>query len=52
MSLRSHTRGGGVGKVALFHGTRTADVVATSNVRLLRIAQRDFGNIQRRHQSV
>lgn len=47
--LRSHTRGDVVGEVALFHGKRTADVVATSDVRLLRITQRDFENIQRRH---
>ena len=47
--LRSHTRGDVVGEVALFHGTRTADVMATTDVRLLRITQRDFENIQRRH---
>ncbi|MCP4038263.1 MAG: MMPL family transporter, partial [bacterium] len=47
--LRTHARGDVVGEVALFHGTRTADVTATTDVRLLRITQRDFENIQRRH---
>ena len=47
--LRSHTRGDVVGEVALSYGTRTADVMATTDVRLLRITQRDFENIQRRH---
>lgn len=47
--LRTHSRGDVVGEVALFHGTRTADVIATTDVRLLRITQEDFENIQRRH---
>jgi len=47
--LRTHSRGDVVGEVALFHGTRTADVTATSNVRLLRITEDDFESIQRRH---
>ncbi len=47
--LRKHTRGDVIGEVALFLGTRTADVTALSDVRLLRIDQRDFENIQRRH---
>jgi len=47
--LRELTRGDVVGEVALFHGTRTADVSAETAVRLLRITQRDFENIQRRH---
>ncbi|MBW2390764.1 MAG: cyclic nucleotide-binding domain-containing protein, partial [Deltaproteobacteria bacterium] len=47
--LRTHSRGDVVGEVALFHGTRTADVTATTDVRLLRITQNDFESIQRRH---
>ncbi|MDP6979206.1 MAG: efflux RND transporter permease subunit [Myxococcota bacterium] len=47
--LRKLTRGDVIGEVALFLGTRTADVTALSDVRLLRLDQHDFGNIQRRH---
>jgi CRP-like cAMP-binding protein len=47
--LRTCSRGDVIGEVALFHGTRTADVTATSDVRLLRITQKDFESIQRRH---
>jgi hypothetical protein len=47
--LRAHSRGDVVGEVALFHGTRTADVTATTDVRLLEITLADFENIQRRH---
>lgn len=47
--LRRHTRGDVIGEVALFLGRRTADVKALTDVRLLRIGQRELENIQRRH---
>jgi len=47
--LSTHSRGDIVGEVALFHGRRTADVTAKTDVRLLEITMTDFENIQRRH---
>lgn len=42
-------RGDTVGEVALFHGRRTADVVASTDVRLLRFTPRSLDRIQRRY---
>ena len=47
--LRTHSRGDIIGEVALFHGRRTADVTAKTDVRLMEITMADFENIQRRH---
>jgi predicted RND superfamily exporter protein len=42
-------RGRVVGEVALFHGRRTADVHALSDVRLLRLTEADLERIRRRY---
>ncbi len=47
--LSEHTRGDVVGEVALFHGRRTADVEAITDVRLLRITQSALTRIKRRY---
>jgi CRP-like cAMP-binding protein len=47
--LSTHSRGDIVGEVALFHGRRTADVTAKTDLRLLEITMTGFENIQRRH---
>lgn len=45
-------RGDIIGEVALYHGERTADVYASSKVRLLQITKADLENIQRRHPKI
>lgn len=47
--LRRLTRGDLLGEVALFHGHRTANVAATTRVRLLRLEQSDLRRIQTRY---
>jgi CRP-like cAMP-binding protein len=42
-------RGDAVGEVALFSGTRSADVVARSDVRLLRFTKDDLMRLRRRY---
>jgi len=42
-------RGHVVGEVALFHGRRTADVEAKSDVRLLRLSEADLERVRRRY---
>ena len=42
-------RGDVVGEVALFHGTRTADVEAVTDARLLRLTHQDLERIRRRY---
>jgi CRP-like cAMP-binding protein len=42
-------RGAVVGEVALFHGKRTADVEALTDVRLLRLTDWDLERIRRRY---
>jgi hydrophobe/amphiphile efflux-3 (HAE3) family protein len=43
------TRGDSVGEVGLFHGFRTANVVAESDVRLLRLTRASLERIRRRY---
>ena len=43
------SRGDSVGEVGLFHGSRTADVVAESDVRLLRFSRESLERIRRRY---
>jgi predicted RND superfamily exporter protein len=45
-------RGDIVGEVALYHGERTANVRAMSNVRLLEITKQDLEDIQKRHPKI
>ncbi len=42
-------RGAAVGEVALFHGRRTADVRAVTDVRLLRLSRRSLERLRRRY---
>jgi len=43
------TRGDSVGEVGLFHGSRTADVMAETDVRLLRLTRESLERIRRRY---
>jgi CRP-like cAMP-binding protein len=43
------SRGDSVGEVGLFHGFRTANVVAESDVRLLRLTRASLERIRRRY---
>jgi hypothetical protein len=43
------TRGDVIGEVGLFHGERTADVIACSDVRLLRLTRENLERIRRRY---
>jgi len=45
-------RGAIIGEVALYHGERTANVFAASNVRLLEITKQDLEAIQLRHPKI
>jgi CRP-like cAMP-binding protein len=47
--LRTHSRGDLVGEVALYHGRRTADVHALTDVRLVRIDHGDLDRLRRRY---
>ena len=47
MALRTARRGHTVGEVALFHGRRESDVTALTDVRLLRITDRDLETLRR-----
>jgi CRP-like cAMP-binding protein len=47
--FRTHERGDAIGEVGLFHGSRTADVTAESNVRLLCLTRESLDRIRRRY---
>jgi hydrophobe/amphiphile efflux-3 (HAE3) family protein len=47
--FRTHERGDVVGEVGLIHGSRTADVTAESDVRLLRLTRESLDRIRRRY---
>ena len=49
MHFNTLKRGDIVGEVALFHGKRTADVEAVTDVRLLRLTHWDLERIRRRY---
>jgi predicted RND superfamily exporter protein len=48
VELRSHGRGDVIGEVGLFHATRTANVEATTDARLLRVTQASLDRLSRR----
>jgi len=48
VELSRMRRGDAVGEVALFGGTRTADVAVVEDVRLMRLTERDLDRLQRR----
>ncbi len=48
VELRAHGRGDVIGEVGLFHATRTANVEATSDARLLRVTQASLERLSRR----
>jgi hydrophobe/amphiphile efflux-3 (HAE3) family protein len=47
--FRTHERGDVIGEVGLFHGSRTADVTAESDVRLLCLTRENLSRIRRRY---
>ena len=47
--MTTHERGDTVGEVAFFHGRRTADVQALTDVRLVRITSRELDRLMRRY---
>jgi hypothetical protein len=47
--FRTHERGDVVGEVGLFHGSRTADVTAESDVLLLSLTRENLDRIRRRY---
>jgi predicted RND superfamily exporter protein len=49
VTLREMSRGDVIGEVALFHGVRSANVRAETDVRLLRLTQQNLQRLQRRH---
>jgi hypothetical protein len=49
LQLSEQRRGDVIGEVALFEGTRTADVHATTDVRLLRLTLADLQRLKRRY---
>jgi predicted RND superfamily exporter protein len=49
VSFGTLSRGDSVGEVGLFHGFRTANVVAESDVRLLRLSRESLERIRRRY---
>jgi predicted RND superfamily exporter protein len=48
VELRTHGRGDVIGEVGLFHATRTANVEAVSDARLLRVTQASLDRLSRR----
>jgi len=52
LHLADMKRGDVVGEVALFHGTRTADVEVTQDARLLRLTNANLDRIKRRYPRV
>jgi hydrophobe/amphiphile efflux-3 (HAE3) family protein len=49
VKLRTHERGDVIGEVGLFHGTRTANVDALTDVRLVRLTPENLDRLRRRH---
>ena len=49
LHLNDMRRGDVVGEVALFYGSRTADVRVTEDVRLLRLTNADLDRLKRRY---
>ena len=49
VTLRQHGRGDVIGEVGLFHGTRTANVDALTDVRLIRLTPENLDRLRRRH---
>ena len=49
MTLNQHQRGDVIGEVGLFHGTRTANVDALTDVRLVRLTPDNLARLRRRH---
>jgi hypothetical protein len=49
LELRKMGRGDVIGEVALFHGARSANVRAETDVRLLRLTQQNLQRLQRRY---
>jgi CRP-like cAMP-binding protein len=49
VTLRQHERGDVIGEVGLFHGRRTANVDALTDVRLVRLTPENLDRLRRRH---
>jgi predicted RND superfamily exporter protein len=49
VALRNLGRGDVIGEVGLFRGARTADVIAVSDARLLRLTRESLTRLERRH---
>jgi len=49
VKLRQHERGDVIGEVGLFHGTRSANVDALTDVRLVRLTPDNLDRLRRRH---
>jgi len=48
VELRSHGRGDVIGEVGLFHATRSANVEAVTDARLLRVTQASLDRLSKR----
>jgi predicted RND superfamily exporter protein len=52
LTFATHQRGDVIGEVALFHGVRTADATAETDVRMLRLTRDNLERLARRHPRV